>query len=393
MRWFTVRATFAAILVGAYLLIELAAKFYVAYGLGIHASNYESFYLADPDYRLMMWGESYKPHPYVGYVRVDELHQLEGFPEERDPHEYVIAILGGSVAEWFGNYVKDHPEYFEQLRSAIPAIGERRIRTVNFALGGYKQPQQFFLASYILQHADMMVNIDGFNEMAVADFYPAYPTDFPATTLRLFNRDHSVNISHLIARSLLFVYRILHGLPIKLSVLARSNLYFLIWQGVHPQLNSGIEALEQHYLKTIGADAALGQQPMQMASWQRKIKIWRKYTRLQHQVAQAAGVAAYFFLQPNQYLKGSKPLSEQERAIVIDPEIAEVRDAQMTLLRAAALEMRAERLPVFDLTQIYRSTDAPVYRDACCHLLELGNQIMGEQIIATIKQAAAANGR
>ncbi len=69
MRWFAVRATFAAILVGAYLLIELAAKFYVADGLGIHTSNYESFYLNDPDYKLMMWNESYKPHPYIGYVR------------------------------------------------------------------------------------------------------------------------------------------------------------------------------------------------------------------------------------------------------------------------------------------------------------------------------------
>ncbi len=305
----------------------------------------------------------------------------------------MIAILGGSVAEYFGNYVKDRPEYFEQLRSAIPAIGARRIRTVNLALGGYKQPQQFFLASYVLEDVDMMINIDGFNEMAVEDLYPTYPTDFPAATLRLFNRDDSVNINRLMGRSLLFVYRAMHSLPIKLPVLARSNLYFLLWQGVHPQLNSGIEALEQRYLRTIGVAAAVGQPPTAMASWQRKIKIWKKYTRLQHQVAQAAGVPAYFFLQPNQYLKGSKPLSAQERAIVINPEIAEPRDAQMTLLREAALQMRAERLPVFDLTQIYRTTEARVYRDACCHLLDLGNQIMGEQIIATIEQDAVANGR
>jgi hypothetical protein len=123
---------------------------------------------------------------------------------------------------------------------------------------------------------------------------------------------------------------------------------------------------------------------MQEDSWQRKIDIWRKYTRLQHQVAQATGVAAYFFLQPNRYLKGSKPFSDKKRAIAIRSEISEVRHAEMTLLREAALDMRAQRLPVFDLTQIYRQTLEPVYRDACCHVVELGNEIMAEQIVATI---------
>jgi hypothetical protein len=391
MRWLTIRAAFAAILVGAYVLIELAAKLFVVYGLGIHASNYQSFYLNDPDYKLMTWSQSYKPHPYLGYVRPDQLHQLEQFVHA--PDEYVIAILGGSVAEWFGNYIKSNPEYFEKLRPVFPAIGDRRIRTVNFALGGYKQPQQFILASYILGHVDMMINIDGLNEMAVADFYPVYPTDFPAVTLRLFNRDQSVNIDESIGRSLMFAYRILYRLPVKLPILSRSSFYFLMWKGLNPPLYRGINKLEQRYLEKIGVDSALGQQKAQISSWHRKIKIWQKYTRLQYHIEQARGIPAYFFLQPNQYLKDSKAFSDEERTIAINPEIAEVRNAQMTLLREAAVELRAERLPIFDLTQIYRSTVEPVYRDACCHLLDLGNKIMAEQIIADIKQDAAANGR
>ena len=162
---------------------------------------------------------------------------------------------------------------------------------------------------------------------------------------------------------------------------------------MHPRLFHGIEYLEQRYLSTIGTDATPGQTQMPMASWHRKIAIWQKYTRLQHQVTRAAGVPMYFFLQPNQYLAGSKPMSDQERAMAINPRIAEARDTQMTLLRQAAAELRAERVPMFDLTQIYRGTTEPVYRDACCHVADLGNKIMAEQIVATIERDAGANGR
>jgi hypothetical protein len=50
-------------------------------------------------------------------------------------------------------------------------------------------------------------------------------------------------------------------------------------------------------------------------------------------------------------------------------------------------------VPIFDLTQIYQGTLEPVYRDACCHLVDLGNEIMAEQILGTIQRDAGGNGR
>ena len=169
-----------------------------------------------------------------------------------------------------------------------------------------------------------------------------------------------------------------------------------MWRGVQPLLYQGIRELEERYLAAIGAGEAAGLD--QAASWRRKIEIWKKYTRLQKQVTRSAGVLSFFFLQPNQYLKGAKPLSQEEWSIAINPERIEAGNTEMKLLQAAAQDMRTEGLPVYDLTGIFRDNTATVYEDACCHLNELGNQIMAEEILgiiqrdATIQRDAIAHG-
>ena len=117
------------------------------------------------------------------------MDELERLHENRNNSQYVIAILGGSVADQLAKYIISHPKYFEQLREAIPEIGDRPIRVVNLALGGYKQPQQFIVASYFVESLDLTVNVDGLNEIAAQDLSPLYPTDFPHLTLRLYARD------------------------------------------------------------------------------------------------------------------------------------------------------------------------------------------------------------
>ena len=82
----------------------------------------------------------------------------------------------------------------------------------------------------------------------------------------------------------------------------------------------------------------------------------------------------------------------------INPERIEAGNTEMKLLQAAAQDMRTEGLPVYDLTGIFRDNTETVYEDACCHLNELGNQIMAEEILgiiqrdATIQRDAIAHG-
>jgi hypothetical protein len=382
-------AVFAAMLAVICLVFEAGARWYVSWGLGIASSDYVNFYhRSTPNRVLLTWAERYERHPYIGYGRPDVILEMERFRNERDPNEYVIAILGGSVAEHFGNYIR--VQYFEPLRELIPEMGDRRIRVLNLALGGYKQPQQFFLASYLVEDLDMTLNIDGFNEMAIRDFFPLYPADFPATALKFYERSSQGRIYMIIARCATFTYRVLNWLPARLPLLARSGAYFLTWRGMEPLLSQTIEGFENRYLAALGVSTSEGDKNRSV-SWERKLEIWKKYTILQGKLMRLSGVPAYFFLQPNQYLKGAKPLSKEEWSIAINPDRVYTGNAEMQLLRSAAQDMQAEGLPIYDLTGIFRGIAKTVYEDACCHLNELGNQIMAKVILEAIRLELVAN--
>jgi hypothetical protein len=115
MRRFGIVAELAAMLAVICLVFEAAARLYVSWGLGIASSDYRQFYhRSTPNRVLLTWAERYERHPYIGYGRPDVIREMERFRNERDPNEYVIAILGGSVAEHFGNYIP--AQYFEPLR-------------------------------------------------------------------------------------------------------------------------------------------------------------------------------------------------------------------------------------------------------------------------------------
>ena len=89
----------------------------------------------------------------------------------------------------------------------------------------------------------------------------------------------------------------------------------------------------------------------------------------------------YFFLQPNQYVKHSKPVSVEERATAINSEVADYHGCPDQ-------DLASEGVPVFDLTGIFHETPATVYVDACCHLNERGNQVMAQQIVSVIAEQA-----
>jgi hypothetical protein len=319
-----IRVVFVAALLGLLFgLMEVSARFYVVHGLGITDQDFTRFYQSDPALRLLTWGDKYRPHPYFGYATLQRLKELERLHENRYDSQYVVAILGGSVADQFATYVISHPQHFEQLGQAIPEIRDRTIRIVNLAFGGYKQPQQFIVASYFLESIDMTVNIDGLNEIAAQDLSPLYPTDFPHLTLRFYARD-GFRLYPFLADSAKFAYRAINALPRRVPILATSNLYFVTWQGVRRILYWGIQGFGKRYLSAIGVNPPQGQDERWAASKSRQIEIWKKYIRLQLRVERTGGIPAYLFLQPNQYLKNSKPLSVDERATAINAEVADM---------------------------------------------------------------------
>ena len=370
------------------LVVELGSKGIVYYMLGVEDSNYAHYYQNDPKLRMITWTEGYSPHPYFGYES-STTRSSEKILSEASSDDFVIGILGGSVAGSFAEYLIRNPSHFEALRKVIPTFGNKNLRIVNLANGGYKQPQQFFVATYFMDRLDLVINLDGFNDATPAHLLPIYPLEFPTLSAQFYGRASQGGIYPAIGRSARWIYKNMNNAPLswKFPGLSRSSLYFISWYYLHDLLYRVVKESESaYYEKEFVAHQSEDLRktpPREIIN--ELISIWKKYTMLEDDlVRKRTGKPVVFFLQPNQYLKGSKPLSEEEKRIAIDPLRVEGTNDMMVMLKAAAKNLRDSSVPIFDLTAIFSNITETVYKDDCCHLNNLGNQIMADAVVSKI---------
>ncbi|MDP3478364.1 MAG: hypothetical protein Q8R88_01240 [Desulfoprunum sp.] len=83
---------------------------------------------------------------------------------------YIVLVTGGSFA--YGSSVASSKGYLEDQLRTLPPLKDKKIIVHAVAVGGYKQPQQLLALSYFLSlgaHFDLILNIDGFNEVALPE--------------------------------------------------------------------------------------------------------------------------------------------------------------------------------------------------------------------------------
>ena len=119
-----------------------------------------------------------------------------------------------------------------------------------------------------------------------------------------------------IGRSARWIYKKINNAPLswKFPGLSRSSLYFLCWYYLHDLLYRVVKVSESaYYAKEFGVhqSEALRKTPPK-EFMDKLISIWKKYTILEDDlVRKRTGKPVFFFLQPNQYLKDSKPFSRR----------------------------------------------------------------------------------
>ena len=131
-------------------------------------------------------------HPYLGFVGdpsaapgINE-YGFDGAVEpiqRRSEGRLIVALVGGATAVRLGTEGRHLLEH--ELRAAHP---DRRPVVINLARGHYKQPQQLMTLSYLLAlgaEFDVVVNIDGYNELALhaegngtQRIHPIYPANW-----------------------------------------------------------------------------------------------------------------------------------------------------------------------------------------------------------------------
>ncbi|NDY56808.1 hypothetical protein G3N56_08635 [Desulfovibrio sulfodismutans] len=338
-------------------------------------------------------------HPYMGFVYDATYNAAVGpygfvgddIVAEVADGNYNVVVTGGSVAGNF--YVMEFYELKKRLQ-AIPALAGKKINMACIATAGYKQPQQLLSVAYLLSlgaRIDLLVNIDGFNEMVIplTENQPEgisvfYPTMWKDLTDDLGDSRQRILIGELslvdAARTTLAKWFSWPGIDWSMT----ANLtWFLLDNVLSGQAREKVNELE----RTSGALKVFQKGPPDRgdrdAVQERLADAWGTSSRLLGELAKSGEFAYVHVLQPNQYVPGSKPLSENEKKIAISPTpgMAETTAQGYERLAQRIADIEQAQIPFLDATMIFQNVTEDVYFDTCCHFNKLGNDILLDAIM------------
>jgi len=354
-------------------------------------------------------------HPYLGYVMdprlaapgasqrgLDPLSVELGFPRNReavvqppDPRRALVGVFGGSVADVLS------AAGAEALREALaeaPRFRGREIVLLSLAAPGYKQPQPLMTLNYLLvlgAHFDAVINLDGVNDLALPD-----SELLPLGVASFYPRGWYTRAADLAPELRLAVARVA-----ALEDLRRRNAAFfshpplrwsrtagLLWSLSDRQIASRVAAAEGAALARPPGHNPQAQGPrlpLEADVHESVVAIWQRSSLQMARLCASLGIPYFHFLQPNQYVPGSKPMGEAEREVAFRTE-SPVRlpiEQGYARLRAAGAELSARGVAFRDLSEVFRDVREPVYLDDCCHLNGLGNQLLGAAVGREVARA------
>ncbi len=356
-----------------------------------------------------VWSE-YRFQPYWGFSTKPNRKRVKGkytnnygfrfevdYPLARQDHrQVIIGVFGGSVGAQFTVFGGDR---FKEVLSADQRFAGRDLVLLNFAGGGYKQPQQLQILAYFLsqgQHFDLVLNIDGFNEVALSPFNRGSGIALAMpSSLHMLPLINLLDHSTLTTERLLSLYRI-HRLKDRQRAVS-VRLQDTHSAGLHLVLNVWNKNLQARYswevnrfqsLETDGTATSL----MGIAALEKQVTDpdtmfeclstgWAESSLLMHQLLSARGIPYLHFLQPNQYFT-ERVFTVDQAAVAIrkDSPVRGNATRGYSDLKAKGSWLVSQGVPFHDATGIFDDEPAAVYEDNCCHYNQLGNEMLAEFI-------------
>ena len=329
-----------------------------------------------------------------------------GFPSavnypfvKSDDRQFVIGIFGGSVGAYF---CRIGAARLEQRLRQSSAFANRNLVTLCFSHEGYKQPQQLLLLNYFLsigQTFDVVVNIDGFNEVTLGRINDQFGWDISMPSHEhLDPLINVVNQATLTPAKLASLARIVDDRQQLNTIAERSNrtrfasiefvlrrYYMLVrsrydrervrFDGLpsNPPTNSPIHVtpkIRERTGATLYADIAAN---------------WRAASVLMQQLLAARHVPYVHVLQPNQYYS-TRTFSAAEKAVAFnDGSPFKEGAARGYPLLEKALEPGA-----LNAVHLFDTAPDAVYVDNCCHYTVAGNRLLADFIAQAILASSSA---
>ncbi|MGE5340203.1 MAG: hypothetical protein ACM3SY_01860 [Candidatus Omnitrophota bacterium] len=325
---------------------------------------------------------------------------------------YFIGIFGGSVADDF--YRLGTQRLTERLKRH-PFFADKDLIFLNFAMGGYKQPQPLQIMTYFLsigQPLDMALNIDGFNDLVFCFNNNRLGVDIgmPSAQHLLPLRD-ILDSGALTGEKLNAIWTI-HQCKRRYfrmkDIQRHTPLASVYWM---------VAAVSSHLYRTYQTELARFDRLIDSPSGRDSIlnvkftpairdeslllsevtAFWSRCSRMMNGLMTAGSKDGiensnensngnlnkkrmYFhFLQPNQYFS-AKPFSAEETrsALMNDSAYAFlVKKGYPSLIREIA-NLTQNHVNAFDATGVFDTVRETIYIDNCCHFNELGNRLLAD---------------
>ncbi len=351
-------------------------------------------------------------HPYLGFVlaphdpRINEFGFYGDGPlVKRSPDTVNVAIMGGSVALIFSG---EGSQPFVKALRQIPSLKGRRVVLIPLAIDGYKQPQQLIALTWLLSlgsEFDILVNLDGFNEVALpfTDNVPAgvsisFPRAWNLYVSQSFKPETALEVAAIVRlrSQRAFLQRLFGRFPWRYSVFCLT-----LWDQLDQRWNASLTAEDlklRRMLQSSNADpSVLGPvEPglKEEGIFRESVQVWRDSSLQMAKLCRANGIAYFHFLQPNQYVAGSKQISGEEKRTAYSEGLPfrTAVERAYPLLRAEGAELRREGVAFFDLTQVFKPERETIYIDDCCHVNQRGNWILAREIARGIAERLGAEG-
>lgn len=315
-----------------------------------------------------------------------------------------VMILGGSVAIGFA-HVDNGGGRLAKALDGQPELGGRTLRALAYARPGFRQPQQLCQLAWLLSAGfkpDLVLNLDGFNEVALSsvnaahEAFPLYPSwaHYAHLLSNPLGRPRAVEQLVEIARwdelckaraHSALAFGLQHSALLGPWALGRSEYARARASELQGEFEAGLAAG--------GPDAAavgIGFQGTREQAVEAGVRCWLESSRSLRALCAGRGIRYVHALQPTLHDAGSKPVTEQERSTgTIDPDWLVGVQQGYPLLRAACAELRAEGEICVDLTQAFAEVHETLYVDSC-HMNAQGNWIMADALAPVILAALRA---
>ncbi len=356
------------------------------------------------------------PHPYLGFVydsrekiahngiRISDYGFVDDKPplRKRSPDTVIVGIFGGSVAWWLQSLGE------AEIKKGIeksPRFAGKKIEFVRLALGAYKQPQQLLALSYILAlggEFDIIINVDGFNEVALVNFgernFVFFPEYWPGMIQGISGRKEIALVGKIETAK---EFRSGTAAWFATSAFRESISAATVWALYDRYLGANVHRLREQLevvSKSEAKDSPAADGPNRrfrnpQEFFRTIAATWRESSLQMERLARENGIVYFHFLQPNQYFPDSKTFQKEEAAVALNPDSAPGKNVALAypVLREEGRILAAKGVKFFDATQIFKDVSEATYNDNCCHLSEKGNELFGKFVGESIGSAETSS--